>query len=208
MKVRPRPTCPNVPIRWVEWGLIELLLVGEPSFKSFCLGRDAGLSWTGVALTALAIGQVAISETFADAVRAALGHMPQLPTKQDYDAVLARLKAANPALRVVLTGCSVREPDRDGLQRRYPAVDLFLRPDEEPELVARLGLAGQPVELAAETCVEDIVATLSQGARPALPSALSETGILHSATNVALAARRNPEGLSVASAPPALRVIR
>ncbi len=55
--------------------------------------------------------------------------------------VLARLKEANPALRVVLTGCSVREPDRALLRRRYPAVDLFLRPDEEPELVARLGLA-------------------------------------------------------------------
>ena len=54
---------------------------------------------------------------------------------------LAKLKAANPAMRVVLTGCSVREPDRAGLRRRYPAVDLFLRPDEEPELVDRLGLA-------------------------------------------------------------------
>jgi tRNA-2-methylthio-N6-dimethylallyladenosine synthase len=54
---------------------------------------------------------------------------------------LARLKAARPGLRVVLTGCSVREPDRAGLRRRYPAVDLFLRPDEEPELVDRLGLA-------------------------------------------------------------------
>jgi tRNA-2-methylthio-N6-dimethylallyladenosine synthase len=54
---------------------------------------------------------------------------------------LARLKAANPGLRVVLTGCSVREPHRAGLRRRYPAVDLFLRPDEEPELVDRLGLA-------------------------------------------------------------------
>ncbi len=54
---------------------------------------------------------------------------------------LAKLKAANPGLRVVLTGCSVREPDRGGLRRRYPAVDLFLRPDEEPELVDRLGLA-------------------------------------------------------------------
>jgi tRNA-2-methylthio-N6-dimethylallyladenosine synthase len=53
---------------------------------------------------------------------------------------LARLKATNPGLRVVLTGCSVREPDRAGLRRRYPAVDLFLRPDEEPELVDRLGL--------------------------------------------------------------------
>ena len=54
---------------------------------------------------------------------------------------LSRLKAADPAKRVVLTGCSVREPDRAGLRRRYPAVDLFLRPDEEPELVDRLGLA-------------------------------------------------------------------
>ena len=54
---------------------------------------------------------------------------------------LARLKAARPGMRVVLTGCSVREADRDGLARRYPAVDLFLRPDEEPELVDRLGLA-------------------------------------------------------------------
>ncbi len=54
---------------------------------------------------------------------------------------LARLKSRNPALRVVLTGCSVREAERDGLARRYPAIDLFLRPDEEPELVDRLGLA-------------------------------------------------------------------
>jgi tRNA-2-methylthio-N6-dimethylallyladenosine synthase len=44
-------------------------------------------------------------------------------------------------MRVVLTGCAVREPDRAGLRKRYPAVDLFLRPDEEPELVDRLGLA-------------------------------------------------------------------
>ncbi len=54
---------------------------------------------------------------------------------------LNRLKANRPGLRVVLTGCAVREPDRAGLRRRYPAVDLFLRPDEEPELVDRLGLA-------------------------------------------------------------------
>jgi tRNA-2-methylthio-N6-dimethylallyladenosine synthase len=54
---------------------------------------------------------------------------------------LAKLKVANPALRVVLTGCAVRERDRAGLARRFPAVDLFLRPDEEPELVDRLGLA-------------------------------------------------------------------
>ncbi|HEX9551362.1 MAG TPA: MiaB/RimO family radical SAM methylthiotransferase [Candidatus Limnocylindrales bacterium] len=54
---------------------------------------------------------------------------------------LKNLKAANPSLRVVLTGCAVRERDREGLERRFPAVDLFLRPDEEPELVDRLGLA-------------------------------------------------------------------
>ncbi|MFL5777464.1 MAG: tRNA (N6-isopentenyl adenosine(37)-C2)-methylthiotransferase MiaB [Chloroflexota bacterium] len=68
---------------------------------------------------------------------------------------LARLKAANPGLRVVLTGCSVREPDRAGLRRRYPAVDLFLRPDEEPELSDRLGLASAqaPVGIVGATTV-------------------------------------------------------
>src|SRR5207245_6054548 len=35
---------------------------------------------------------------------------------------LNRLKGANPGLRIVLTGCSVREPDRAGLRRLYPAV--------------------------------------------------------------------------------------
>ncbi len=54
---------------------------------------------------------------------------------------LRTLKMANPGMRVVMTGCSVRETNRSGLKRRYPAVDLFLRPDEEPELVDRLGLA-------------------------------------------------------------------
>ena len=63
---------------------------------------------------------------------------------------LARLKSLNPALRVVMTGCAVREMDRERLDRRFPAVDLFLRPDEEPELVDRLGLASAqgPVGLA------------------------------------------------------------
>jgi tRNA-2-methylthio-N6-dimethylallyladenosine synthase len=56
--------------------------------------------------------------------------------------LLAGLKAADPSLRVVLTGCSVRADNEAILARRYPAVDLFLRPDEEAELVARLGLAG------------------------------------------------------------------
>ena len=54
---------------------------------------------------------------------------------------LARLREARPGLRVVLTGCAVRADNQAVLRRRYPAVDLFLRPDEEPELVARLGLA-------------------------------------------------------------------
>jgi len=54
---------------------------------------------------------------------------------------LARLREARPSLRVVLTGCAVRADNQAALRRRYPAVDLFLRPDQEPELVARLGLA-------------------------------------------------------------------
>ncbi len=72
---------------------------------------------------------------------------------------LARLKTANPGLRVVLTGCSVRESDRGGLARRYPAVDLFLRPDEEPELVDRLGLASAqaPVGAIASTAATTMV---------------------------------------------------
>src|SRR5512138_464542 len=72
---------------------------------------------------------------------------------------LGRLKAANPGLRVVLTGCSVRESNRAGLARRYPAVDLFLRPDEEPELVDRLGLASAqaPVGALASTAATTLV---------------------------------------------------
>jgi len=73
---------------------------------------------------------------------------------------LARLKQANPGLRVVLTGCSVREPDRARLARRYPAVDLFLRPDEEPELIDRLGLASAQASIgavAATTVVNRVV---------------------------------------------------
>jgi len=62
---------------------------------------------------------------------------------------LQRLKSLNPGMRVVLTGCAVRERDRAGLRRRYPAVDLFLRPDEEPELVDRLGLASAQGAIAA-----------------------------------------------------------
>ena len=62
---------------------------------------------------------------------------------------LAELKKARPGMRVVLTGCGVRESERSGLAKRFPAVDLFLRPDEEPELALRLGLvsAQAPVGL-------------------------------------------------------------
>ena len=76
---------------------------------------------------------------------------------------LARLKAANPAMRVVLTGCSVREPDRAGLRRRYPAVDLFLRPDEEPELVDRLGLASAQAPIGAIGTTGTVGATTTVG---------------------------------------------
>jgi tRNA-2-methylthio-N6-dimethylallyladenosine synthase len=66
---------------------------------------------------------------------------------------LARLKVAKPSLRVVMTGCAVRELDSERLDRRFPAVDLFLRPDQEPELVDRLGLASAqgPVGLVGAT---------------------------------------------------------
>ena len=73
--------------------------------------------------------------------------------------VLRALKGANPGMRVVLTGCAVRERDRGGLARRFPAVDLFLRPDEEPELVERLGLASAqgPIGLAPATAAITVV---------------------------------------------------
>jgi tRNA-2-methylthio-N6-dimethylallyladenosine synthase len=76
---------------------------------------------------------------------------------------LTRLKSANPGLRVVLTGCAVREAERDGLQRRYPAVDLFLRPDEEPELVDRLGLASAQGAIGALGAVGAVGATTTVG---------------------------------------------
>jgi tRNA-2-methylthio-N6-dimethylallyladenosine synthase len=68
---------------------------------------------------------------------------------------LNRLKSVNPSLRVVMTGCAVREMDFDRLDRRFPAVDLFLRPDQEPELVDRLGLASAqgPVGITGATTV-------------------------------------------------------
>ena len=83
---------------------------------------------------------------------------------------LARLKTANPMLRVVLTGCSVREPDRAGLRRRYPAVDLFLRPDEEVELVDRLGLASAQAPIGAVGATTQVGRTIV-GAADHLPAA-------------------------------------
>ncbi len=73
--------------------------------------------------------------------------------------VLGSLKARNAGMRVVLTGCAVRERDRAGLARKFPAVDLFLRPDEEPELVERLGLASAqgPVGLGPATSATTLV---------------------------------------------------
>ncbi|HEX7472792.1 MAG TPA: MiaB/RimO family radical SAM methylthiotransferase, partial [Candidatus Limnocylindrales bacterium] len=82
---------------------------------------------------------------------------------------LARLKAANPGLRVVLTGCAVRERDRAGLARRFPAVDLFLRPDEEPELVDRLGLASAQGPIGASGATTIVGRTLV-GAADRLPT--------------------------------------
>ena len=68
---------------------------------------------------------------------------------------LNRLKGMNPSMRVVMTGCAVREMDFERLDRRFPAVDLFLRPDQEPELVDRLGLASAqgPVGIVGATTV-------------------------------------------------------
>ena len=78
---------------------------------------------------------------------------------------LNKLKAANPSMRVVMTGCAVREMDFDRLDRRFPAVDLFLRPDQEPELVDRLGLASAqgPVGLTAQPAMGTIGATTVVG---------------------------------------------
>jgi tRNA-2-methylthio-N6-dimethylallyladenosine synthase len=65
--------------------------------------------------------------------------------------LLAEQKRAKPGLRVVLTGCAVRESERSGLARRFPAVDTFLRPDEEPELALRLGLVSAQAPIGLRT---------------------------------------------------------
>jgi tRNA-2-methylthio-N6-dimethylallyladenosine synthase len=84
---------------------------------------------------------------------------------------LGRLKAANPRTRVVLTGCAVRADNGASLKRRYPAVDLFLRPDQESELTAHLGLAGAtaPGALASAPLVR--VGRTTAGVADRLPAA-------------------------------------
>jgi tRNA-2-methylthio-N6-dimethylallyladenosine synthase len=75
--------------------------------------------------------------------------------------LLAELKRARPGMRVVLTGCGVREAERDGLARRFPAVDMFLRPDEEPELALRLGLVSAQAPIGLRTVVTAATTVLS-----------------------------------------------
>jgi tRNA-2-methylthio-N6-dimethylallyladenosine synthase len=106
----------------------RLMAAGCPEAQSF---EDADL---------IVINSCAIREAAEQKVIGRQGH-------------LGRLKEANPALRVVLTGCAVREAERPGLRRRFPAIDLFLRPDEEPELVDRLGLASAQAPIGATTTV-------------------------------------------------------
>jgi tRNA-2-methylthio-N6-dimethylallyladenosine synthase len=103
--------------------------------------------------------------------------------------LLADLKRAKPGMRVVLAGCGVRQAERAGLARRFPAVDLFLRPDEEPELALRLGLvsAQAPVGLrTAATAATTVLSGRTVGAADGLAvsraSALSEGRIARSST--------------------------
>jgi len=105
---------------------------------------------------------------------------------------LAALKERRPELRVVLTGCAVREIDRARLPRRFPAVDLFLRPDEEPEIVDRLGLASaqSAVGIAAgmETATTTVVNRTLVGAADNLPATRASAiaaGAVHRASPIA-----------------------
>jgi tRNA-2-methylthio-N6-dimethylallyladenosine synthase len=74
---------------------------------------------------------------------------------------LAELKRIHPGMRVVLTGCGVRESERAGLARRFKAVDMFLRPDEEPELALRLGLLSAQAPVGLKTAATSATTTLS-----------------------------------------------
>ena len=131
------------PARLAEFGVDELAM---PRFHVWTLGcqmnRSDSEEMAGALLRAgcaeapsietadlLVINSCAIREAAEQKVIGRMG-------------ALSRLKAARPGLRVVLTGCAVRADNAAQLPRRFPAVDVFLRPDEEPELVERLGLAG------------------------------------------------------------------
>jgi tRNA-2-methylthio-N6-dimethylallyladenosine synthase len=74
---------------------------------------------------------------------------------------LAELKRSRPGMRVVLTGCGVRESERAGLARRFPAVDMFLRPDEEPELALRLGIVSAQASVGLRTAATAATTTLA-----------------------------------------------
>jgi tRNA-2-methylthio-N6-dimethylallyladenosine synthase len=106
--------------------------------------------------------------------------------------MLANLKRARPGMRVVLTGCGVREAERAGLARRFKAVDLFLRPDEEPELALRLGLVSAQAPIGLQTVAT--AATTLLGGRPvsaadrlaaARATALAEGRVARSSTTSA-----------------------
>ena len=106
--------------------------------------------------------------------------------------MLADLKQARPGMRVVLTGCGVRESERAGLPRRFPAVDMFLRPDEEPELALRLGLVSAQAPVGLRNVAT--AATTTLGGRPVsaadrLPAsrstALAENRVARSSTTSA-----------------------
>jgi tRNA-2-methylthio-N6-dimethylallyladenosine synthase len=103
--------------------------------------------------------------------------------------VLANLKKARPGMRVVLTGCGVRESERAGLSRRFKAVDMFLRPDEEPELALRLGLVSaqapvglQTVSTAATTVLFGRPVSAADRLAASRATALSEDRVARSST--------------------------
>ncbi|MGD0121321.1 MAG: tRNA (N6-isopentenyl adenosine(37)-C2)-methylthiotransferase MiaB [Candidatus Limnocylindrales bacterium] len=103
--------------------------------------------------------------------------------------LLADLKKARPGMRVVLTGCGVRESERAGLARRFPAVDMFLRPDEEPELALRLGLVSaqapiglQTVSTAATTVLSGRPVSAADRLAASRASALAENRVARSST--------------------------
>src|SRR4051795_12400523 len=143
-----RPATTSNPVRQIPDELLEFTTddVALPRFHVWTLGCQmnhsdseemaGALSAAGCAeapslesADLIVINSCAIREAAEQKVIGRMGH-------------LARMREANPALRVVLTGCSVRTDNAHVLRKRYPQVDLFLRPEEEPELTARLGLAG------------------------------------------------------------------